>query len=287
MFHLFNNNRKNNNTNFNNRNANKSFYNLIILIVLNLIIPIKTSLPSLTNDKSSYSCIINNVKYRNEYLYASFDQDMSSLINNNNNNSHLDLVKYRKLYTNELNSPNILRNKQLFWSIEPADPEYHSNNNINNDSNDNNNNIETIDEYYSERLYYITNYLFKNEYLCAMSLESESSEKRHIGLIKMDMFDDEETFDPRKCLWKLDHIPVDVVTAADSNVVESKSNNNNNNADRDNNYMIWNIYYQEPIYAASFHFDNNKRNSFPRNVFTWNRQTASQQSIWNLICKTK
>jgi hypothetical protein len=50
------------------------------------------------------------------------------------------------------------------------------------------------------------------------------------------------------------------------------------------NYIIWNVYYQEPLYAASGLFKPLSNHN--RNIFTWYGSPNSNQFVWQVDCNS-
>jgi len=53
-------------------------------------------------------------------------------------------------------------------------------------------------------------------------------------------------------------------------------------ADESGTYQIWNVHYNQPLYAASFW---HRTSSMRRNVYTWYTEPDSKQFIWHIKCK--
>ena len=98
-----------------------------------------------------------------------------------------------------------------------------------------------------------------DEYLCASnSFADLYGMRRNIMRLQIDMT---YTSFHSKCQWKLEKI------------------NSNLN---DNTYSIWNLMYQEPLYAASFLF---KETSNKRSIFLWYKPSINSNKLkWTVDC---
>ena len=153
----------------------------------------------------------------------------------------------RKVYTNPIETAYMRTFTQLKWKFEPVF--------FGGDDNkqDENNNNQTL-------YYYISNSQYNNEYLCSSSNHFDRfSYRRKVNLNKLT--DTNKT--DKRCMWRLDE-------------------QSHGDHLHQNKYMIWNAYYNEPIYAAMDLLSEAKSNR--RNVYTWYKSPDSKQFIWNLIC---
>ena len=67
---------------------------------------IMTTLNATKNHDLTLVCLIKNIKYKDEFLYSTFD---------------IDELKQRKVYSNEIN-PNLMQHSdQLLWILKPVD----------------------------------------------------------------------------------------------------------------------------------------------------------------------
>jgi hypothetical protein len=88
--------------------------------------------------------------------------------------------------------------------------------------------------------FFIMSYLF-DEYLCSSNVHMDYFKmRRKVNLIKMD---DERLANEKNCMWKFQSFEAS-----------------------ENKFVVWNLNFYEPLYAASALFKNFKSN---RNIFTW------------------
>ena len=106
----------------------------------------------------------------------------------------------------------------------------------------------------NQKHFYIMNPFF-DLYLCATSNYQDRFHRRR--MLNLDKQRDNFNNNDNNCVWEL----------------EKKY---------DNNYEIWNVKYNSPMYAASFLFK--KIQSEKRNVYLWSNLPDSNQFLWNLQC---
>jgi hypothetical protein len=202
-----------------------------LLILSSTIILIHSDKIEGRPDKSAIkTCLIQNIEYRDEYLYSCFKLDAA------------DDFK-RKVYTNPIETAYMRSFTQLKWKFEPVVEDDYS---------------QLKDK--NQTYYFISNSHYKDEYLCSSSNHFDQfSYRRKVNLKKM-MIDTSKN--DKKCMWRLEE--------------QSQSDSHQNR------YIIWNVYYNEPIYAAMDLLSEAKSNR--RNVYTWYKNPDSKQFVWNLIC---
>lgn len=99
------------------------------------------------------------------------------------------------------------------------------------------------------------------EHLCSSATHLEIfNQRRKVNTVR---FTRDAMLSDKKCMWRFD----DVDTKMDGG-----------GPDR---YMIWNVHYKEPLYAASSLLKTVKAR---RNVFTWYKSPDSRQFIWHVFC---
>jgi hypothetical protein len=109
--------------------------------------------------------------------------------------------------------------------------------------------------------FYIMNHQF-NEYLCGSDFHLDLFElRRKVSMSKLV----DKTIEHKNCEWRLEPL-------MDESNVETQSSNR---------FIIWNVKYNEPLYAASTLF---KTLNYKRNVFTWHSKPNSKQFVWIVDC---
>lgn len=107
--------------------------------------------------------------------------------------------------------------------------------------------------------FYLTNIYHENYRLCATHRFLDGfNYRRIVYLVKLNR---ESMVTNLKCVWEFD------------DRIDST---------KEGKYMIWNRYYGEPLYAASFLFKSISSNK--RNVYTWFKNPDSDQFEWKLNC---
>ncbi len=107
--------------------------------------------------------------------------------------------------------------------------------------------------------FYITSIYHENYLLCASHKYLDGFISRR--LVYLHKLNKESMLTNLKCVWEFDD-------KIDSN--------------QEGKYLIWNRYYGEPLYAASFLFKTISSNK--RNVYTWYKNPDSDQFVWKLNC---
>jgi hypothetical protein len=182
---------------------------LRLLLLLLLVYQIKTLMPNF--NKSSSLCIIKNLDYNNEFLYAYHESK---------NN------KERKIYTNPISLKYMKTFDQAEWLFVPI----------------------------YNQTFYIRSSLYK-QYMCASDINFDLMNKRR----KVRMLNKVDELKNTSCMWKLEQLNK-----------------------RSNQFMIWNVKYKEPLYAASAIY---KTMDSRRNVYTWVKKSPnSKQFIWSIGC---
>jgi hypothetical protein len=178
--------------------------------------------------KNESICIIQNLKYRSEYLHSSeneydvyIDNEMSKLV-----------YKRHKLVTNKLESNAIDSSLQLLWILKKVD--------------------------WLNSTFYINNILWNNLYICSTHIHVDIL--YHRRRVMLNFVNKHSLITNKKCMWTLKHDP-----GESSNV-----------------YTIWNVYYKEPLYAATNMLKSVKSNS--RNVYLWHERPDSKQFSWFINC---
>ena len=106
--------------------------------------------------------------------------------------------------------------------------------------------------------FYIQNIVSSDsKYICASHIHIDRFNYRR--LVNLKQINEHSLITNHKCMWNL--VPVD----------DSKSF-----------YTIWNVYYDEPLYAASYLYKTTKSNS--RTVFLWYSAPDSNQFNWEVNC---
>jgi hypothetical protein len=228
--------------------------NYIIFLILCLT-PLTTTFAKKRN--LMYECVLHNQEYKYEYLYVTRETDESI-------SDTTKLFTLHKVYTYPLIHLNDF--DRIKWRFEL----------IKNQAND---------------TYYLINLKY-NEYLCATDshsdyffmrrkvntarpkskyfIEAEYDDKMNEKENNDEVEGEESDYDissleddewKKKCEWKFESID------------ENKKN-----------YIIWNVFYQEPLYAASGLFK--PLNNHNRNIFTWYGLPNSNQFVWRVDCNS-
>ena len=108
--------------------------------------------------------------------------------------------------------------------------------------------------------FYIQNIIsnYKYEHICASHIHSDQFYYRR--RVNLNLINKHSLITNEKCMWKF--IPS---TDGSKNV-----------------YNIWNVYYDEPLYAANHFYKTAKSNS--RAVFLWYSTPDSKQFNWEVYC---
>jgi hypothetical protein len=110
--------------------------------------------------------------------------------------------------------------------------------------------------------FYISSVKYANYYLCSTHKFSDLFNlRRKVQLIKLNKESVTSNF---KCMWR---------------VTEMESLGLNPNFDQ--GYVLWNEYYEEPLYASSYLF---KKSDNRRAVYTWHGLPNSKQFLWRISC---
>ena len=114
--------------------------------------------------------------------------------------------------------------------------------------------IPTDDKKYTNDTFYIITDLYK-EFLCSSKDHLEiTKHRRKLHTVNMDEIPVGE-----ECIWRLDEFKY-----------------------KKEHYLIWNLKYNEPLYAANSLFKTARTNR--RNVYTWYKNPDSKQFIWFVYC---
>ena len=100
-----------------------------------------------------------------------------------------------------------------------------------------------------------------NQYLCASPTHTNMFFKTRRKVFTHTIDDLDELNKRLDCMWKFEKF---------SNQMKS--------------FIIWNVKYKEPLYAASSLFYEME---LGRNVYTWHKKPDSDQFHWNLHCMSK
>ena len=207
----------------------------------------------LSNKTNIYDCVIKNSKY-NQNLYVS--NDKHNFINTKLSRDHLldSLSANRKVFTWSYISKDSMEN--MHWSLIEIDS------NLNNKTSS----------------FLIKNVHF-NEYLCSSSFfVSDIFRKRRYVFTKS--FDSIQNMN--QCTWGIEKISI--ISKPTRMVVGNDDLNDEKNFKLPikNRFLIWNLYYAEPMFAASSFFNMIQSG---RSVYTWrNKQPDSDQFFWNIYC---
>ena len=108
--------------------------------------------------------------------------------------------------------------------------------------------------------FYIQNIMsnYKYEHICASHVHIDQFNYRR--RVNLNLINKHSLITNEKCMWKF--IPS---TDGSKNV-----------------YNIWNVYYDEPLYAANHFYKTAKSNS--RTVFLWHKIPDSKQFDWEVDC---
>ena len=110
----------------------------------------------------------------------------------------------------------------------------------------------------SNSTFYIRSQEYK-EYLCAASSYKDLFKmRRKLHTIKIG--DRTELSESFQCEWIFEKVP-------------TRTSNNT--------YFIWNVMYEEPLYAISYFYKNHK---LKRNVYLWHKKPNSKQFKWQVDC---
>ena len=112
--------------------------------------------------------------------------------------------------------------------------------------------------------FYISSVKYPNNHLCATHKFFDLFNlRRKIHLIRLNK---ESLTTNYKCMWR--------VTEIESiGLFEKKT--------ADTGYVLWNEYYEEPLYAASYLFKTARNR---RTVYTWHGLPNSRQFLWRINC---
>lgn len=94
------------------------------------------------------------------------------------------------------------------------------------------------------------------EFLCATSYHHDLTNHRR----RVFTFTMEDAANMDECKWRLNEVK-----------------------NKEMNYELWNVKYNEPLYAAS-NFLQSSMSSHKRNVFTWYKSPDSKQFYWTIFC---
>lgn len=186
---------------------------------------ISTNTKNFRKKNSTLYCLIENAKYTNEFLYSSFES-------NNYLDEDDDTSFKRKVFTNQISNKYSSHGNQFIWVL---------------------NRVGWLND-----TYYITNFFFKQEHLCASHSHMDSFQHRR--RVMLNMLNRESLMTNKKCMWVIKSI-----SSTDPNLVG-----------------IWNNYYREAFYAASDLFRSSVWNR--RNVYLWYDKPDSKQFAWKLKC---
>ena len=231
------------------------YENYFIFLILILL-----CLTPLTQLASMYECVIHNQEYKYEYLYVTRETDEKM------NGDDGDATKSTKMFTQHKVFAYPLIHLDDFDRIKWR--------------------LELIQKDQSNDTFYLINIKY-NEYLCAKDAHTDIFfmrrklntirpkskyliEAEYINDTQQEDEDDEDyvgemtdNYDDwrKKCEWKFESMD------------ENKKN-----------YIIWNVFYQEPLYAASGLFKPLSNHN--RNVFTWYGLPNSNQFVWQVDCNS-
>ena len=205
--------------------------------------------------QSPTDCLIKNQKYQFEYLYSANDEDDSLLSKNYQiyeENKDEKVIDKRKFETNDNDD---VENKNTNNVVKESRQAY----------------VYPLGLIYDYDLIKwsiipsaLTNQSFhiksknNNQYLCASPTHTNMFFKTRRKVFTHTIDDLDELNKRLDCMWKFEKF---------SNQMKS--------------FIIWNVKYKEPLYAASSLFYEME---LGRNVYTWHKKPDSDQFHWNLHC---
>jgi hypothetical protein len=197
---------------------------LLSIIKSLIIIQSKLTICEFLEQKETpINCVLHNIKYSNEYLYASNNIFTTDIINYKNPNHNIYIVPDKSVDDFS----------KLKWTIKQTDQ---TNGTITIRSN-------------------------KDEYLCASNLYHDLFHQRRRVYLKANS-NKKSIIDNvnRNCEWRLEQSIGQI-------------------------YIVWNEFYNEPLYAPSFFY---KYNSIKRYVYLWKKKpstsTSSEEFKWFIDC---
>lgn len=240
-------------------------------------VPIQSFASLLSN---SNECLIKNDKYPKDYLYATKEKE-NYLANHNLKDTFMNhFSNSRKVYVYPFTHVNMF--ERLRWRIVPFvlkendvdedNDENYENDNVNGDEiedipNEEKANtkitFENLNEISEESKmnYFIISTIY-DEYLCASSLHTNDIFKTR-RLVQAQKVDKKDISSEKSCMWRIEQVKQKNKSAKSS-------------------YHIWNVKYNEPLYAASSFFNTNE---YGRSIYTWYKKPNSDQFNWNFNCQ--
>jgi hypothetical protein len=224
----------------------------MIIKILFIILLVPIIFVELAQNKTNiYTCIIKNIKY-SQNLYVSDDKH-NFLQNVKFSKDHLldSLSSERKVYTYPYALLNSLEKMQ--WTLIEVNSKANK-----------------------------TSFLIKNthfdEYLCSSSHFASDlfRKRRYVITIRADAIQN-----LNHCIWRIEKISYTISKHVEP-VVYDVSNEQDFKSPMRNRFLIWNLHYSEPLFAASSFFNMIQ---FGRSVYTWrNRNPDSDQFFWTIYC---
>jgi hypothetical protein len=224
----------------------------------------------------SNECLIKNDKYPKDYLYATKEKE-NYLVNHNLKDTFMNhFSNKRKVYVYPFTHVNMF--DRLRWRIVPfllnqknnekdeiSDDEMEKTSNE--ELKDQKNNFEILNELIEEsNMYYFIISTIYDEYLCASSLHTNDLFKTR-RLVQAQKLDKKDVALDKSCMWRIEQVKQkykSLLTAARPS------------------FHIWNVKYNEPLYAASSFFNTNE---YGRSIYTWYNKPNSDQFNWNFNCQ--
>ena len=142
-----------------------SIYYYMILFILIQVKSIQSNLKS----SNRFTCVLRNLKYSNEYLYASNNYDLKT-------GNH-------QPFTNDLNLKTLHSFKQAIWIIDVINSSQHTN----------------------RSTFFLRNFFFTNENLCATDKHKEKTKRRRLVNLAKVNSTHEARINNLKCIWELKH----------------------------------------------------------------------------------
>jgi hypothetical protein len=227
---------------------------------------------------NSNECLIKNDKHPKDYLYATKEKE-NYLVNQNLKDTFMNhFTNNRKVYLYPFTQVNMFN--RLRWRIVPFVFKENNDVNGNNESDDSNYeeienisnegqniqnfNFDNLNELIEEsKMYYFIISTIYDEYLCASSLHTNDIFKTR-RLVQAQKLDKKKAFSEKSCMWRIEKVK-------SRDKLSAKSS-----------YHIWNVKYNEPLYAASSFFNTNE---YGRSIYTWYKKPNSDQFKWSFNCQ--